>query len=303
MAATTRDYLKLHFLVFLWGFTAILGKLITLPAVEMVFYRTLLAALGMAAIILFRQGTFQVSSSDLLKLFGTGLIVALHWLTFFISGRISNPSTSLVGFATCSLWAALIEPIAKGKKIQLLEVGLGIVVVIGLYIIFSFNFQFPLGLLLGIVSGLTAALFGVINSKMVTRVNSHTITFFEMTSACLAIAAFFPLYQHTWSDGGELQLAPSAMDWVYLAILAFVCSVYAYTAAINLTTKLSVFFIQLTLNLEPVYGILLALLVFGQQEVMGWNFYLGTVVILGAVVAYPYLKKKFTSQTVSAPAQ
>ncbi len=293
--ATTTDYLKLHFIVFLWGFTAIIGKLVTIPAVEMVFYRTLLAGIGMGAVILAMRGSFKVSSSDLLKLILTGFIVALHWLTFFASGRISNPSTSLVGFATCSLWAALIEPFAKKSKIQYIEVGLGIVVIIGLYIIFSFDFQYPMGLFLGILSGFTCAIFAVINSKLVSRVSSLTITFYEMIGACIGVAIFFPFYAGRWATGGVLNLVPTLPDWIWIAILSLVCSVYAYTVAINLTKKLSVFFIQLTLNLEPVYGIAFALLVFGEREVMSWNFYLGTVVILGAVVAYPFVKNKFTT--------
>lgn len=293
--ASTKDFVQLHFLVFLWGFTAILGKLISIPAVEMVFFRTLLACLGMGGVILLLKHTFKVAPSDFFKLLGIGLIVALHWLSFFISGRIANPSTSLVGFATCSLWAAFIEPLMKKNKIQAIEVGLGVVVVVGLYIIFSFDFKYPLGLAFGILAGLTAALFGVINSKMVTRVSSYTITFYEMLGATLGVALFFPIYLAYWAPEESLHLSPSAIDWVYLAVLAFVCTVYAYTVAINLTRRLSVFFIQLTLNLEPVYGIILALLVFGQQEVMGVSFYAGTLVILGAVIAYPYLKKRFNS--------
>jgi drug/metabolite transporter (DMT)-like permease len=206
--ATTKDYIKLHFIVFLWGFTAVLGKLVSIPSVEMVFYRTLLAAIGMAVLILMVRGNFVVSKSDFIKIMLTGFIVAVHWLTFFGSGRISNPSTSLVGFATCSFWAALIEPIAKRKKIQMLEIGLGLVVIIGLYIIFASDFQYPLGLFLGIVSGFTAALFSVINSKLVVRVNANTITFYEMASACLIVFLFFPIYQNTWADEGHLNLAP-----------------------------------------------------------------------------------------------
>jgi len=290
--ATTQDYLKLHFLVFLWGFTAVLGKLVSIPSVEMVFYRTLLAAVGMAALIIIVRGSFVVSKSDLIKIVLTGFIVALHWLTFFGSGRVSNPSTSLVGFATCSFWAALIEPIVKRKKIQVLEIGLGLVVIIGLAIIFAGDFQYPLGLFLGIISGLTAAIFSVVNSRLVTRVSAHAITFYEMTSACVIILLFFPLYQNTWADGGELQLLPSWPDWIYIAIMAWVCSVYAYSAAINLTKKLSVFSIQLALNLEPLYGITLALIVFGDKELMGLNFYMGTIIIISAVAIYPFLKKR-----------
>lgn len=296
MIATTKDYIKLHFLVFLWGFTAVLGKLVSIPSVEMVFYRTLLAAVGMAALILVMQGSFVVSKSDFIKIMLTGFIVAIHWLTFFGAGRVANPSTSLVGFATCSFWAALIEPIAKRKKIQPLEIGLGLVVIIGLYIIFAGDFQYPLGLFLGILSGLTAALFSVINSKIVVRVNAHTITFYEMASACVIIFLFFPLYQSTWADNGQLSLLPLWSDWIYIAIMAWACSVYAYSAAINLTKKLSVFFIQLALNLEPVYGIALALIVFGNQEVMSLNFYIGTIIIISAVAIYPFLKKRTETQ-------
>jgi drug/metabolite transporter (DMT)-like permease len=292
--ATTTDYVKLHFVVFLWGFTAILGKLVTIPSVEMVFYRTLLAAIGMGVVILVMRGSFKVSNSDLVKLLLTGFIVAMHWLTFFASGRISNPSTSLVGFATCSLWAAFLEPLAKKSKIQTVEVGLGIVVIIGLYIIFSFNFQYPMGLFLGILSGLTCAMFAVINSQLVSRVSSLTITFYEMIGACIGVVIFFPFYTNQWAVNGELNLSPTLADWLWIAVLSLVCSVYAYAVAINLTKKLSVFFIQLTLNLEPVYGIVLALLVFGEKEVMSWNFYLGTIVILGAVLSYPLVKSKFT---------
>ncbi|HPW61260.1 MAG TPA: DMT family transporter [Cyclobacteriaceae bacterium] len=300
MIATTRDYFKLHFIVFLWGFTAVLGKLISIPPVEMVFYRTLLAAIGMAVLMIFLKKSFAVSRKDLVVIFLTSIIVAIHWVTFFVSGNISNPSTSLVGFATCSFWAAFIEPIAKRKNIQLLEIGLGLIVLLGLTIILTFNFQYPMGLFLGIVSGMTAALFSVINSKLVHQVNAYTITFYEMLGACLVILFFMPVYQNTWAPQGELNLAPTFVDWIYIAIMALACSVYAFSVSINLSKKLSVFFIQLALNLEPVYGIILALLVFGQKEVMSLNFYVGTIIILCAVIAYPVIKKK---QNQSIPIQ
>ena len=293
MKPTVVDYFKLHFIVFLFGFTAILGKLISIPSVEMVFYRTLLASIGMAALIFFTRKSFALpSTKDFWKLMLTGLIVAVHWLAFFGSGRVSNPSVSLVGFATCSFWAAFLEPIAKRKKIRPMEVGLGIAVLVGLYIIFSFDFNYPLGLALGIASGLAGAIFSVINSKLVTRISSHAITFYEMMSACIGITIFFPFYQ-TYFANGPLRLLPSGMDWFYLAVLGWVCSVYAYSQMIELTKKLSVFFIQLALNLEPVYGIGFAILIFGQQEVMGWSFYVGTLIILTAVALYPMLKRNF----------
>lgn len=289
--ATVTDYLKLHFIVFLWGFTAVLGLLISIPAVEMVFYRTLLAALGMGAVIVVLKGSFKVSHSDAGRLLLIGFIVCIHWLSFFASARVSNASVSLVGFATNSVWAALLEPWLNGRQVKKFELLLGLLVLAGLYIIFSFNFTYYLGLLLGIVSGFTAALFSVLNAKLVKRIEPNTITFYEMIGAFLGTALFLPVYKQFWA--GTLQLTPTLPDWLYIALLAWACSVYAYATAIHLMKKLSVFFIQLTLNLEPLYGIIMAVIIFGEREKMGPNFYIGTAIILTAVMAYPKLKSRF----------
>lgn len=291
--ATTSDYLKLHFIVFLWGFTAILGLLITIPSVEMIFFRTFLAAIGMGVVILWTKGTFSVSRIDALKLILIGCIVCVHWFAFFGSARVANASVSLVGFATNSLWAAMLEPWMNRSRIKKFELLLGLVVILGLYVIFSFDFEYKLGLALGIAAGFTAALFSVFNGKMVKRVNAYTITFYEMTGAFLATGLFLPIYQITFAEDHQLNLKPTALDWVYIAALALVCTVYAFSMAIKLMKKLSVFFIQLTLNLEPVYGIIMALIVLGDSEKMGLNFYLGTIIIVGAVAAYPSLKRKY----------
>lgn len=290
--ATTGDYLKLHFIVFLWGFTAILGLLVSIPSVEMVFYRTLLAALGMGVVILWTKGNFKVSITEGILLILVGFIVCLHWLAFFGSARVSNASVSLVGFATNSLWAAMLEPWLNRNKIKKFELLLGVVVVIGLYVIFSFDFDYKLGLALGIGSGFLAALFSVFNAKLVRRIDAYTITFYEMAGAFLGTALFLPVYQLTISNG-QINLTPTPSDWFFIAVLALVCTVYAFSMGVKLMKKLSVFFIQLTLNLEPVYGIIMALIFFGDKEKMGLNFYLGTLIILGAVLSYPALKRKF----------
>jgi drug/metabolite transporter (DMT)-like permease len=296
--ASRSDYLKLHFIVFLWGFSAILGKLVAIPAVEMVLFRSVIAAGGMAVVIYFSNGSFKVSGSDSIKLLLIGFIVALHWISFFGSARVSNVSVSLVGFATNSLWAALLEPWFNNTRLKKYEVVLGCVVVLGLYIIFSFDFQYKLGLIIGIVAGFTSALFSCFNSRMVKRVPARTITFYEMIGVCTATLLFLPIYKFTWAENQLLQLAPSWKDWIFIALLAIVCSVYAYTVAVELMKRVSVFMIQLTLNLEPLYGIIMAVIIFEQKEKMNLNFYIGTLVILGAVVTYPFLKKYFDRNVV-----
>lgn len=292
MMPTTGDYIKLHFIVFLWGFTAILGKLITLPAVEMVFYRTAIAAAGMAMVIFFRSGSLSIKFSDALKLFAIGLLVALHWISFFGSARLANVSVSLVGFATASLWTSLLEPLAQRKKVKGFEVGLGLCVIAGIFMIFSFSDQYRVGFLVGILSGFLAAVFSVINAGLVHRIPSRVITFYEMTGAFIGIGLFLPLYARQWAPGGELHLVPVAADIFYLIVLSLVCTVYAFTAMVELMKKIAVFFIQLTINLEPVYGIILALIFFGESEQMSFNFYLGALIILSAIALYPYLKRR-----------
>jgi drug/metabolite transporter (DMT)-like permease len=292
--AQTSDYLKLHFIVLLWGATAILGRLISIPTVEMVFYRTLLATVGMVVLVATSGGQFRIGIGDLIKLVLVGFLVGAHWIAFFGSGQVSTASVSLVGFATASFWTAITEPLSHRRKIRPLEISLGIFVVIGLYVIFSFDFEFYLGLFLGILSGLLLAIFAVINSHFVARLPSATITLYEMAGAFLFTAAFLPLYQQYLADDMTLQLVPTALDWVYISILAIVCSVYAYSLSIELMKKIPVFVIQLTLNLEPVYGIVLAAIVLNETKQLHLSFYLGALIILLAVFCYPLLKKRFS---------
>jgi len=293
MRPSTPDFLRLHLIVILFGFTGILGKLISIPAVEMVFYRTLFAAIGMALFLKLTKRSASVSRSDLLSLLFTGVIVGFHWLTFFVSGRIANVSVSLVGFATASFWTALLEPWFNGTKLNWFELLLGLFVVGGLSIIFGSDFQYSTGLWIGILSGLSCAVFALINARQVKRVDPYVITFYEMISATIFVAICFPLYRAYWAESNQLNLSPTALDLVWILVLAWLCTVYAYSAAVELFKRISVFLFQLTLNLEPVYGILMALVVFGKAEQMSLNFYIGAFVIFCAVIVYPLVKSKF----------
>ena len=299
--AARADYLKLHFIVFLWGFSGILGKLVVIPAYEMVFYRTMLSAIGIGMVMLAVKENFKVEPKVFIRLVFIGVIVAVHWLSFFASARVSNVSVSLVGFATNSLWTALLDPLFNRNAVKKFELVLGLMVIFGLYIIFSFNFQYHLGLMLGVLSGFTSALFSIFNARMVKRNPAYTISFYEMIGAFLGLGLFLPVYKMTWAANETLQLIPSVMDWVYIIVLTAACSVYAYTTAVELMKKISVFLIQLTLNLEPVYGIIMAVIIFGAEEKMGLNFYVGTLIILSAVICYPFLRKRYERQLTIVP--
>lgn len=291
--ASTSDYLKLHFIIFLWGFTAILGLFVTIPAIEMVIYRTLTAAVGMGLLmVMVRQG-FTLPAGYLPKLVLTGFVVAAHWITFFVSARVSNASVSLVGIATGSLWASVLDPFFTKRKIRGYEVLLGMLVIVGLYVIFSFDFKYPLGLALGVLSGFLSALFFGLNQRLGRNVSTYQITFYEMAGACLGSVVYLFIHVSIVDSAYQINFNASWIDWVCILILGLVCSVYAFSVSVDLMKRLSVFFMQLSLNLEPVYGIILAVLIFGKTEKMNTQFYLGTFIILLAVAGYPVLKKKF----------
>ena len=295
--ASTRDYVKLHFIVFLWGFTAILGLLISIPSVELVFWRTLFASAGLGILLLYRKRNFRLGRKEVIKITATGVLFSLHWILFFASARVSTASICLAGMATCSLWTSFLEPLMNGRKIKLYEVGLGFAVILGLYIIFRFEFTYALGLSMALVSALLAALFTVINGQFTYRHNPYMITFYEMIGACLGTAAFFPLYTQFLTEG-ELNLMPVGLDWFYILILALVCTVYAYSVSVELMKRVTAFVVNLTVNLEPVYGIVLALIIFGEKEQMLPGFYLGTGIILLSVLSYPVLKWVFKYRSI-----
>lgn len=285
-----KDYLQLHFIVILLGFTMVLGKLITIPADEIIFFRCTLAAIGMMAVIKFKKESLEVSRRNFYKLILTGVIVAIHWITLFTAVKIANPSTSLIGMATCSLWTVFIEPMVHKQKIRLLEIFLAAIVFAGLLTIFLSDFKYPLGLFLGVTGGLMAALFSVINSTFIRQISPSAITFYEMLGAA-ATVTFYLLIR--FLTGDSLELVPTGTDWIYLLILSWVCVVYTYTTTIELFRKFSVFYVQLAINLEPVYGIILALLIFGESEVMNTWFYTGGSLVVLSVLLYPLLKRRF----------
>jgi len=284
-----KDFLELHFIIFLWGFTAILGKLISIPAVELVSIRTLITCLALALIIKVRGGLFKVGTIPFLQMLGVGFLIAAHWILFFASARVASISISLAGLATSSLWTALLEPMFTKKKIKPHEILLAILIMIGLYVIFQFEFNHAIGIVMAVGSALMASLFTIINSRLTKKYPSATITCYEMGGACAATVLFFPAYLAYFSSNSSLDFSLSTMDWVWLLILTLVCTVYAYTGGVRLMQRISAFAMNLTVNLEPVYGILLAWLIFGEKEKMSVGFYYGAVIILAAVFIYPIL--------------
>lgn len=290
--ASIKDFAKLHWIVFLWGFTAILGKEMTIPAIDVSMFRTGIAAAVLFVYMKLRKKPFDVQFSESWPLLLTGVIIGSHWFLFFEAARISTVSVCLAGMATTTFWASLVEPLLKKRKIAPIEVLLGLIVIGGLYLIFRFEFDHAVGLTVAIASAFLSALFSVLNSKFVLKHNPFEITLYEMIGATIGMALIIPIYKPLVLNTDVLYVWPDLRDWGLLAILAIGCTVYAFSVSVELMKRISAFMVNLTINLEPVYGILLALAIYGEKEQMSNGFYYGTLVILTAVLSYPIYKRR-----------
>jgi drug/metabolite transporter (DMT)-like permease len=287
-----RNYLLLHLIVFIWGFTAVLGKLITIEALPLVWYRMLLAALCIAIYIGIRRIPFRVTGKTLLILIGAGITIALHWITFFGAIKAANVSLALAIMATGAFFGSLLEPVWYGRKIIGYEVVFGLVVILGLYFIFDVGMEYIEGMWLALVSAFLGAVFTLINGRLIRTHKPSIIGFYELLSGALFVTIYL-VFNRGLSEE-FFSLANS--DWIYIFILSSVCTAFAFIASVKVMRFISPYTVLLTVNLEPVYGILLAFAIFGDSERMNPQFYLGGMIILLTVIANGVLKNRSTSK-------
>lgn len=281
-----KNQLHLHFIVFIWGFTAILGALISIEAVPLVWYRVLLSSAALYLVLRIRKVRFDENWADLLKLAVGGLIVALHWVTFFHAIKISTVSTTLVSLSSSAFFVVLIKPFFERKKFQWYELFLALIAIVGFVVIFRSETLYTEGILVALASAFLVALFAVMNSRFIQKYSGSKIAFYELFFATVFLSIFLLTQGEFTPDFFKI----SQLDWTYLLVLALVCTAYPFVVATNLLKKMSPFTIVLTNNLEPVYGIVLALLIFGDKEMMSPEFYLGTLVILSCVILNGWIK-------------
>ena len=288
-SAKFKNQLHLHFLVFIAGFTAILGELISLEAIPLVWYRMLIAGVLMFGFIKIKNISLVVPFRTILKFFLAGIVIALHWITFFAAIKVSNISITLAMFSTGAFFASLIEPIFYKRKIIPYEIIFGLLVVAGVFMIMQTEIKYLLGICLGITSALFSSLFAVINGKFVAHHNASTISFYEFISGVF----FISLYIAFSNDGFDASFFKlSINDWIYLGILASVCTAYAFIASVYVMRYITPYSVVLTYNLEPIYGIFLALLFFPKTEVMPPIFYIGAALIICTVLMNALVKYK-----------
>lgn len=290
-----RDYLLLHLLIVFWGFTSILGVLSSLEAPLLVVYRTGLSFFTLLIIFSYSKGGIQWPKVQWGGIAAAGLLTAFHWTTFFASAQISNVSTCLAGMSTTALWTSLFEPLFFRKKFEIRESLLALLVSAGLVIIYKSDFSMALGLSISVVSAMACSLFSILNRDLVRSQSSLLLTTWEMGFAFVGCLVALPLLKGFGLSSQGFSTLPQFWDWINILFLAWVCTVFAYTASVELMKKFTAFAMNLTVNLEPVYGILLGLLIFGQKEKMAPMFYLGLVMILAGVFIYPLLRQNKTA--------
>ena len=288
-SSKNKAYIQLHIAVFLFGFTAILGKLISLDEVALVWNRLWIAILGLAFIPGVFKGILLITKKNLLKFVGIGILVALHWLTFYGSIKVGqSASVTLACLATASLFTAVLEPLVTRSKFEWIELLLGVVVIFGIYLLSGIGESYYNAIIIGIISAFLAALFSTLNKKYIAGQNTLSVTTIELTSGFLFISLASPFINKFIP---QTQWMPIGTYWVWLIILGLLCTSLAFALAINSLKELSAFISNLSINLEPVYGILLAIWLLNEDTILNFNFYLGTSIILLAVILHPILTK------------
>ncbi|MEE3148157.1 MAG: DMT family transporter, partial [Bacteroidota bacterium] len=270
-----KSYLHFHVIVFIWGFTAVLGALISIGAMALVWYRMLIASLVIFVYIKIKGISLKAKGKTLLGLAGVGVLIALHWLTFFGAVKIANVSITLAMMSTGAFFASILEPIFYKRKLIWYELVFGLLVIGGLYLIFEVETRYTEGIIVALISALLAALFTLFNGKYAKKHDSVMISFYELLTGALFITVFLAVTNRF--DASFFQVQQT--DWIYLIILATVCTAYAFIASVKVMKHLTPYTIMLTTNMEPVYGIILAFLILGDAEQMNTGFYFGAILI------------------------
>ena len=276
-----KAFIQLHIAVFLAGFTAILGKLITLNEELLVWYRMLITAVTLALMLYLKKELKKFPFKVIVTLFAIGSIVALHWVCFYGSIKYANISVSLTCLSAMGFFTAIFEPLIKKRKIDPAEIFFGLLAIAGIYLIFDFYPQYKVGILFGIASSLLASIYPVFNKDLMKKFSAETVTLYEMIGGFVVLTLILPFYvkvfpaEYYW---------PSITDWLWLLVLAWICTVLSFILQLEALKKNSAFTSNLTYNLEPIYGIILAFIIFHENKFLSSGFYYGLTLILLAVV-------------------
>lgn len=282
-----KHYLLLHLIVFIWGFSPVLGRFITVDAWQLVWFRVLISAFVTFIYLLLTKQSLTITKKQFFQLSGVGLIIMVHWLAFYGAIKVSNISVTLVAFSTGTLFSSIIEPILYERAIRFYEVIIGLIIIGAIALIFSIETEYWLGIVLGMFAALTSSIFGVLNGLLVKTVKPAIISFYELLSAFIGLTIVLLLMQN-FSSAFFIMNNDSIIG---LLLLSLVCTVFPFIASVNLSKYISPYTIVLTVNLETVYGIIWAILFYKENKEVKPTFYIGVGIILLAIFLNTYLKK------------
>lgn len=287
-----KAYIQIHICVFLWGFTAILGRLISLQELPLVWYRLIITCIALLFMPNLINNLKKVDKKELKNLFFIGCIVATHWLFFYSSIKYSNVSVALSCFSITSFLTAIIDPIMSKTRIKITEVLLGIIIIPAIYLIFYFNQIYFTGMILAFLASLTASIFTILNKKAVSKTDSLSMTFIELFSGLIFITLTMPLYNLVFPN---TNMIPSNSDWMWLFVLSIMCTVIPFNMSLKALKEISAFTANFVVNLEPIYGIIMAIFIFQENKELNTGFYIGAFIIISAIFLQPLLNKSLKS--------
>lgn len=287
MSERVKAYFQLHIAVILFGFTAILGRLINLSELVIVWYRLLFTCISLLFIPQVWRALSAMKPVRVWQLLGIGIIVSSHWVMFYGAVKYANVSVTLTCMATASFFTAMVEPLITKKTLKIYELLLGVLIIPGIYLIFYFSEIYTTGIIMGLIAALLAAIFASMNKRMVADQDALTMTFVELGGGLIFLSLLFPIYWHYFPNTA---MTGGGMDFIYLVILALLCTTFAYVLSIHALKQLTAFANAMTINLEPIYGILLAFVIFQENQDMDNRFYIGTGLVLLAVFLHPVIE-------------
>lgn len=285
----------MHLSILLWGFTGVLGSSISLREGVLVWWRLLLVAISLGTQILLLNRSFKVSRKQFFKLAGVGVLLMVHWLFFYGAIKYSNVSVTLSCFSTTSLFTALFEPLFGYKKLRISEIFFSLIGILGIVFIFYDGSHYMLGIGLALMAAFIGSFFNILNKGIVNELPPDLVSFYEMLAGFIGLSALLPIYLYFFPDS---VLLPTSNDWVLLAILALVCTHIALSLSLAALKNLSAFTLNLAINLEPIYGIALAFILLGENELLGINFYIGSCIVLLSVILHAWYQ---STQIIKMP--
>ena len=292
MPTRTGVFFTQHFIVLLSSAIPIIVLFISLPALEIVFYRTLIAFIVLGIFSYIKNYKLILGVEDLSKIILSGILTSLYWVLLMVSAKISNATVSLIGISSTSVWISFLTPFIDKRRLNYLQILIGGIVIFGIVIITQSDFKHPLGLFVGMLAGLFGAFVTVLNARLSKGFHLYVITFYQMVGAWLGTLVFIPIYYYFIHENDFKVLFPNLKDLILIGTLVFVFSIFIYSQFIKLMKSISPFIVTLSANLSPIYGIIIALLFLGDNEKMGFSFYIGAFLIIGSVILYPILERK-----------